>query len=92
MREAKNVWIRLAGSSERIRSGDPRHWRCFIDPGLVEIPLRGYRLSGDASERNFIPETDPGRDERGLVAWLRCYGNVRIDGEVAVVELLEPPR
>ena len=91
MREAKNVWIRLAVSKERIGNGDPRHWRCFIDPDIAEIPLRACRLEGAATDRNFFTGSDPGRDERGLVAWLRFYGDISIDGEdVAVVALLDP--
>lgn len=93
MRKAPATWIRLAVSKERIQIGDPRHWRCFIGDDIAEIPLRTCKLSGQANERNFFTESNPGRDERGLVAWLRYYGDVVIDDEdVAHVSLLDPPR
>ena len=91
MKTQQKTWIRFAVSKERIYGGDLRHWRCFIGDDVTEIPLRSCQMRGVVSEKNFFTESNPDRDERGLVAWLRCYGNVHIDeNDRATIELLDP--
>lgn len=85
------VWICFAGHSARIKGGDSRPWRCYIGDDLREIPLATCQIIGTVGERNFILETNPAGDARGLVAWIRCFGDLTVDeAGVARIALREP--
>jgi hypothetical protein len=90
---AKNVWVRIAGNSRRIRAeGDLFHWRCFIANAPPEIPLRTYRVSGEADGKNVLPGTDPSSSNPlGLLAWIDFYGDVTVQNGIARVTLKTAP-
>lgn len=87
------VWIRIAGSAANIKEGKPHHWRCFIDRQGPAVPLITWRLEGAVSGANHIVGTAPKNDEpNGLTAWIDVFGTIRIEDDVAVVQLLTPAR
>lgn len=92
MQNFGNVWIRVAGHAQRIKSGDRHPWRCFVDPDLTEIPIVGWTVTGVATMRNYVTETNASGDERGLVAWVRCFGTLTLgEDHVAHIALATPP-
>lgn len=90
---SKNVWVRVAGNSRRIRAeGDLFHWRCFIGNAPPEIPLRTYNVSGEADVRNVRPGTDPSSSNPlGLLAWIDFYGDVTVQNGIARITLKPVP-
>jgi len=90
--QATNTWIRVAGSKERIMRGDPKSWRCYADPNLTEYPVTHCVFSGNLSSRNCFMEINKDGDERGLFAWIRYFGSIVIENDVARIEIAEPPR
>lgn len=90
---SNDVWVRVAGNVKRIRTeGDLFHWRCFLGLAHPEIPLRTYRLFGEADGTNFRPGTDPsGSNPLGLSAWIDFYGDVTIEHGIARITLKPVP-
>ena len=90
--EWREQWIRVAGHAKRIKEGGAHRWRCFAGAALPEIPIRSFRIAGDASPANVVPGTDPGSaGPLGLAAWIDFYGDLRLEDDVAVITLRQPP-
>ena len=92
--ERQGVWIRLAVSRERIQDrSDRRHWRCFIDPSMKEWAIRRCVIRGRATPQNVVTKSRKKRDRRGVVAWLHCFGDIRINAaDAAYIALRAPVR
>lgn len=90
---AKNIWIHLAVSKQRLRSGDARHWRCYLENNPMEIPLRYCTVEGLATQKNHRAESSPIEDERHMIAWVRHFGNFFLYfDDTAKIELLNPEK
>ena len=91
MRIYRNIWVKVAGHSQRIRQKDKFHWRCYVESEFIEIPLVNWNISGAATPRNVKAGTDPEGNALGLVAWIDFFGDMTIDSSgVAHITLKDP--
>lgn len=84
-------WMYLAVSKIRLRNGDPRHWRCYLNYSDDEIPLADCLVIGEATADNHIFETNPIFNQRKMIAWIRHFGDVLLyENNRMLIELQKP--
>lgn len=67
-------WIRVAGHSERMRTGIGPGWRGYVGLTGEEVVFDSFEIVGEVSPANFRAGYDPERDHLGLLAWFDFYG------------------
>lgn len=80
-------WIRLAGHSERMRTGSGPGWRCFMDLTGEEITFDKLEVIGQCNPENTRIGYDPNRDHLGLLAWFDYYGLAELKGDKLTIRL-----
>lgn len=74
-----DVHITIAAYAQNITAGSPYGWRAFINDDKKLIPLSEVYVTGQSTEQNTMWEFVPKIDERGLLAWVKYYGDIHID-------------
>lgn len=87
-----NVWVRVAGNAENIRSSRTHHWRAYINKEGEMIPLIDVQTAGMCLLGiNPLYGTLTTKDPNGLFAWHDYFGDVEIgDNDVATIHLKDP--
>lgn len=90
--EYRNVWIRIAGNSRRIKSQlEPPHWRYEIEGSDKQHLLLGWTLRGEATSKNNSQGTKPDAEGNQFIAWVRYFGDVVVDDtDFATITLRDP--
>lgn len=90
-REYKNVWIRIAGNSKRIKEDLPApHWRYEIEGQDEQYLLKSWVLQGQPTLDNNTQGTKPRVQGNEFLAWVKFYGDVVVNDEDEAVITLKP--
>lgn len=91
-KEYRNVWIRIAGNSRRIKSKlEPPHWRYEVEGESKQHLLLGWSLRGEATARNNKQGTKPEAEGNEFIAWVRYFGDITVDDtDFAIITLKNP--
>lgn len=81
-------WYRIAGHSANMKEDRRARWQLYEKEGDEIIALLyNWRMKGEVTKKNFIPDSSSARDKNGLLSWIDIYAHLEIDGEHATFVL-----
>ncbi|RJP44865.1 hypothetical protein C4587_01540 [Candidatus Parcubacteria bacterium] len=80
--------MRLAVNKRAWKDNDPRRWRIFIDPDPDPIFVKTVSFQGLVTKKNMKTKTLGAPDKRGVVAYLHCFCNLRVEKDKVSITLL----
>lgn len=84
----KKKWYRIAGHSANMKENRRERWQLYEKGGNEIITLLyDWKMKGEVTRENFIPDSSAYRDGNGLLSWIDIYASLEIEGEHAIFVL-----